>query len=83
MEGSCNPGRRGEVRFERRRILIICDDGERCFDLGKLQSLKFEIVCVNIPVTLKESSGEIYYKDFKKLSLDDDDDEQARENLSC
>ena len=54
-----------EVRF----VLIICDDGERCFDLGKLQSLTFEIVCVNIPVTLKESSGEIYYKDFKKLSL--------------
>ena len=44
MEGSCNPGRRGEVRFERRRILIICDDGERCFDLGKLQRLKTGIV---------------------------------------
>ena len=41
MEGSCNPGRRGEVRFERRRILIICDDGdgERCFDL---EVAKFE-----------------------------------------
>ena len=36
MEGSCKPGRRGEVRFEQRRILIFCDDGERCFDLRKV-----------------------------------------------
>ena len=36
MTASANPGRRGEVHFERRRILIICDDGERCFDLWQV-----------------------------------------------
>ena len=36
MPASSNPGRRGEVLFEWRRILIVCDDGERCFDLWQV-----------------------------------------------
>ena len=36
MIASTNPGRRGEDHCEWRRILIICDDGERCFDLWQV-----------------------------------------------
>ena len=58
MPVSSNPGRRGEVHFERRSILIVCDDGERCFDLGKLQSLKIEIVATFVQTFLLHwSSG--------------------------
>ena len=69
MTSSSNPGRRGEVHFEQRRIFIICDNGERFFDLDKLQSLKTEIcgdVCVNIPVALELWGGKMYYKAFKE-----------------
>ena len=50
-------------------FFIICDDGECCFDLGKLQSLKTDIcgdVCVNIPVALQLWGGKMYYLAFKE-----------------